>query len=61
MALRNCVKKANSREMLKLEQELVVYKGPIPPRCIPSENEPPGFFNVEQKMNMSDMQVEFCK
>ena len=51
----------NSRELQGLEQELLVYKGPIPGRCVPEPDEPMGFFTVEQQMNMNDQLVELCK
>ena len=38
-----------------------MHKGPIPIRCVPAPDEPPGFFNVEQQMNMTDQLVECCK
>jgi len=59
--MRNIVRKINSREMSNLETELMLYKGPIPYRCVPNEDEPEGFFNIEQKMNMTDELVECCK
>ena len=40
---------------------MVLYKGPIPFQCIPNIEESEDFFNVEQKMNMSDELVEYCK
>ena len=40
-------RKVNSRELQGLEQELLVYKGPIPNRCVPEPDEPMGFFTVE--------------
>ena len=42
------VKKVSSREFQGMEQELLLYKGPIPYRCIPTPEEPESFFNVEQ-------------
>ena len=59
--MRNIVRKVSSRELSQLEQELVLYRGPIPFSCIPNIEEPEDFFNVEQKMNMSDELVEYCK
>ena len=59
--MRNMVRKVNSREMSNLETELLLYKGPIPYRCIPNDEESEGFFSVEQKMNMTDELVECCK
>ena len=44
-----------------MEQELLLYKGPIPYRCIPTPEEPDSFFSVEQQMNMTDDLVECCK
>ena len=40
---------------------MLVYKGPIPNRCVPEPDEPMGFFTVEQQMNMNDQLVELCK
>lgn len=59
--MRNIVRKVTSREMQNLENELLLYKGPIPYKCIPDSDEPTGFYNVEQKMNMTEELVECCK
>ena len=59
--MRNMVRKVSSREMTNLESEIVLYKGPIPFKCVPSHDEPENFFNVEQKMNMTEELVECCK
>ena len=59
--MRNIVRKVSSREMTQLEQELVLYRGPIPFQCIPEIQEPDDFFTVEQKMNMTEDLVEYCK
>ena len=46
--LQKIVRKVSSREQQQIEQELVLYKGPIPYKCVPAPEEPEGFFTVEQ-------------